>query len=501
MKIIKATACFLGFCLAFAACLSCSAGGEGKGGGNAETSETDDRPDAQAGSERLYPGLEPKDFGGYGFTFLTRTISNADWAEYDHRDIYAEEETGDAINDAVYIRNRKIEDKYNIKIEEIRVENPQLTSKTQQAVKAGDDIYDAVCTHLREMSPLAQGGNLMDLFMVPLLDLSKPWWNQGCVRDLSIGKRLFVISGDLFILDNDSLEAMIFNKAIVQANGLEIPYDIVKRGEWTFDKLIEMSKGIAKDLNGDGIMYIKDDMFGCIIQASTENSFIVSGGEKICGKDAADYPIVTFGTERCYKILDALTQLIHDEENIVHIHRYMGEFPIYDEQVKMMEEDRALFSWILMRIVERLRGMETDFGILPLPKLDKAQKNYITNNNPNTGVGLSIPSIASDPERTGMILEDLCAESRYTLQPAYYEINLLGKYARDDDSQEMLDIIFSETAYDIGYVYDFGGFGGGIVLWSGTNKQTNYASDFEKHKDRMQKDIDKMVEAYENMEY
>ena len=460
--------------------------------------ETDTGEGGGAAPPRLYPDLNAADFGGYEFTFLTRTISNADWAEWDHRDIYAGQENGDIINDAVYIRNRKIEEKYNIKIDEVRVENPLLVSKTQQAVKAGDDFYDAVCPHLMEVTTLAQGGNLMDLFLMPNIDLTMPWWNQGSVRDLSICKRLFVVSGDLFILDNDSLEAMVFNKALIQTNGLEIPYDIVKRGEWTFDKLIEMGKGIAKDLNGDGKMYIKDDLFGIIIQASTENSFIVSGGEKICGKDENDYPVITFGTDRCYSILDALTELIHDEQNVVHLHRYMGEFPIYDEQVKMMQEDRALFSWILMRVVERLRGMETDFGILPLPKLDKAQKDYITNNNPNVGVGVSVPVVASDPERTGMILEDLCAESKYTLQPAYYEINLRGKYARDDESQEMLDILLSNTAYDIGYIYDFGGFGAGMVLWSGMNKKTDYASAFEKAKGKMEKDIEKTIEAYEN---
>jgi hypothetical protein len=188
-----------------------------------------------------------------------------------------------------------------------------------------------------------------------------------------------------------------------------------------------------------------------------------------------------------------------DENNVVHLHRYEGKFGIYDEQVKMMEENRALFSWIRMRIVERLRGMETDFGILPLPKLDKAQPKYITHNNPHTGAGIAIPVTASDLERTGMILEDLCAESRYTLQPAYYEINLRSKYARDDESQDMLDIILSNTAHDIGYIYNFGGFAGDVILRYGQNKKSDYVSAFEKAQVRMEKDIEKIVTAYENI--
>ena len=405
--------------------VSCQAGNTGETGkkddDKAEIPKQDDGQDnngeeeKEAATERLYPELEAKDFGGYEFTFLGRTIVNPDWVEWDHRDLVAEEMNSDVINDAVYIRNTKIEEKYNIVIKEII--DTDAASKLTKSVKASDDNYDVFCPHIMELANLAQGGNLVDVFKMPYLDLTKPWWDQGTIRDLSIINKLFILQGDLLIMDNDAMEAMIFHKGLWQEHELEDLYDIVKKGEWTFDKLIEMSKGVAKDLNGDGEMYIKDDRFGCITQADTNVSFFVSGGDKICAKDANDYPIITFGSERSYRICEKMSELMLDEDNVVHLHRYEGKFPIYDEQVKMMEENRALFSWIRMRIVERLRGMEMDFGILPLPKLDSAQENYITHMNPHTGAGISIPVSASDLERTGMILEDLAAESRYTLQP------------------------------------------------------------------------------------
>ncbi|MCL2816257.1 MAG: hypothetical protein FWD23_16815, partial [Oscillospiraceae bacterium] len=365
--------------------------------------------------------------------------------------------------------------------------------------RAGDDVYDVVLAHLLEVAPLAQDGSISDIFQMPVLDFEKPWWNQNCARDLSIGNRLFVMQGDLLILDNDAMEAMIFNKALLRDHNLENPYDIVRRGEWTFDKLYDMSRGVSQDLNGDGAMYIKDDRFGLILQADTDISFIVSGGERIVSKDADDLPVITFGSERSYRITDIISRMMFDEENVVNLHRYMGEFGIYDEQVKMMEENRALFSWIRMRIVERLRGMETDFGILPLPKLDKEQQNYYTHMNPHTGAGIAIPRTNVNLERTGMILEDLSAESRYTLKPAYYDLNLQGKFMRDDESREMLDIILANTVYDIGYIYDFGNFAM-TVVWFGTNKNADHASAFDRHEQRMQRDIDRTIEAYANLD-
>ncbi|MCL2099210.1 MAG: extracellular solute-binding protein [Oscillospiraceae bacterium] len=343
---------------------------------------------------QIYPELEAVDFGGYEFMFLARTIISADWAEWNHRDFFAEEITGDAINDAVYNRNRKIEEKYNITINEIVEEHGVFASRITRAVAAGDELYDAIGMHINQFAPLAQNGNLVDLFSIPNIDLKMPWWDQGTVRDLSIANRLFVVQGDLLIMDNDAMEAMIFNKELLRDHNLDDPYEIVKKGEWTFDKLIEMSRGVAADLNGDGSMYIRDDLFGYILQGDTANAFYVSGGEKIVSKDANDYPVITFGSERGYKITELLSEMLSDTENSVNLHSHENQFPIYDEQVKMMEENRALFSWLRMRIVERLRGMETDFGILPLPKLDSTQPDYITQNNPHTGAGIAVPVTA-----------------------------------------------------------------------------------------------------------
>ena len=462
-----------------------------------DASATSENAANQSAPELLYPDLEAKDFGGYEFTFLTRAANVPGWYSWEHRDIVAEEMNGEVLNDAVYARNLKIEEKYNIKITDAIAEFDQMTSKINQSVKAGDDIYDAVCMHVITFPPLAQAGNFLDLFEMPKIDLSKPWWNQGSTKDLSIINRLFIMQGDLLIMDNDAMEAMIFNKKLIQDYNLGSPYDIVKGGEWTFDKLIEMMKNASKDLNGDGQMIAEDDLFGCLVQADTDMSFLISGGEKICAKDENDIPVITFGSERCYRILEAVSELNLDGDNVVNLHR-IAEARGPEVQVQMMEEDRALFSWIRMRTVEELRGMDTDFGIIPMPKLEKAQERYITHMNPHTGVGISILRTASDLERTGTVLEDLCAESKYTLQPAYYEINLSGKYVRDDESHEMLDIILSNTAHDIGYVYDFGGFGS-TMIYFGMNKKTDYASTFEKSEQKMQIAIEKTIAAYENI--
>lgn len=498
--IFKGLTAFLVTALLAVFILQSCGSGSGDQNDSGDTSGPADTADTTAQeSERLYPDLPAEDYGGYEFKFLTRTLAdNADWVEWDHRDIYAENISGDVINDAVYARNTKIEEKYNLTVSETVLKD--FTGTVTKMVGAGDDGYDVLCPHISEFPAMSQRGQLADLNSVANIDLTKPWWDKGCVADLSVMHKTFILEGALLILDNDAMEAMIFNKGVLRDNNLENPYDVVKSGDWTFEKLIAMSQAVSGDLNGDGKMYIREDAFGCILQGDSIPSFIVSGGEKLCSKDpAADTPVLTFGSDRTYRVTDLINSMLADNDHFVHLHRYENKFPIYDEQVKMFSENRALFSWIRMRIVERLRGMETDFGILPLPKLDSAQPDYITNNNGPTGAGVAVPVTASDTERTGMILEDLSAESKYTLQPAYYEINLRGKFARDDESQEMLDIILSNTAFDIGYIYDFGGFGGFVVNTGRSDKIPDFASNLEKFSKNMQKAIDKTTAAYEEL--
>ena len=52
-----------------------------------------------------------------------------------------------------------------------------------------------------------------------------------------------------------------------------------------------------------------------------------------------------------------------------------------------------------------------------------------------------------------VILETLCYESTDTLVKAYYEILLKTKTSRDNDSEDMLDLIFQNRVYSAGAVY------------------------------------------------
>ena len=96
--------------------------------------------------------------------------------------------------------------------------------------------------------------------------------------------------------------------------------------------------------------------------------------------------------------------------------------------------------------------MDTDFGILPMPKLNEQQPHHISEGAyPHV---MTIPATTSDLERTGIILEALCAESRITTLSTYLDTMLVNQVlSRDEESGEMLDIIFSNRLYDMGKLF------------------------------------------------
>jgi len=151
-----------------------------------------------------------------------------------------------------------------------------------------------------------------------------------------------------------------------------------------------------------------------------------------------------------------------------------------------------------MADVENLRGMNTDFGILPIPKYDAQQNTYLQTVSPYTGVVTAVPQSAGNPENSSIILEAMAYESKYILQPAYYDVVLSTKIARDDESGAMLDIIFNNRVYDIGDVFDFNGLGWEIIYMSMAYDR-NIVSMYEKKEAGALKSIEKLTKAIQDL--
>ena len=470
-------------------CQTKDAGGDTKNTGDmGELDQTDSGGAAEQTTEKLVPELPEADYGGHKFTFLAMN----DIDGFLINDTFAQEMNGDVINDAKYARNIYVEDSYGVKIDTVNIGFCKMgsgVSAVKKSSAAGDFTYDATILSAYDTCTLVTEGLLCDLNNMPPLDLSKPWWDQKANEDLAIKGKMYFTTGDMSPAMKSSTSVMFFNKKHLQDYGLEDPYALVKSGKWTYDKLIELSKAVQADLNGDGI-FDENDLYGTIAMDDTMMDIVNSIGEKCARINSGGEIEVSLYNERVLAVFNKYTDFAYDSTLVFPAQRYAGKVGDYTGIIQF-QNSQSLFFPYGVKLAADMRSMETDFGILPFPKLDEGQNRYYSPIIAWWSLFVSAPALQENAERTAVILEALAAESHYGVNAAYYDISLKGKYARDEESSEMLDIIFDTRIYDFGWYYQIGDYNN-VMLNLFRNYNREFTSMYEKNIPKAEKDVQKI---------
>ena len=430
-----------------------------------------------------------------GTTF--KILIDKQWSgnSLDIEDYDIEEANGEVLNDAIYARNMKIEEMYNLKLEGVHADDTVETFMNK-TIKAGLDEYDAVAPRLMKAAVFAANGygiNMDDT----ALTLDAPWWDQNIRSDTSIGGKAYFIAGDIFIKHYDGIALLMFNKRMLSDLGLESPYGLVNSNSWTMDKFNEMVKGVYVDVNQNEKMD-REDIYGFVTQLDYLTSFINGSGERLVSKDENDLPVFTGNSEKIANILDKMNDVYLLDTYCMHRNAY-GKEKGGGQLVQfwVFPQGRSLFYWAFPRYMDLgLRDMDDDFGILPIPKWDSAQSRYYATVNNWHSYTYMLPVTVGDIERNSIVLDAMAYYGRKLIKPAYYDVCLQRKYTRDEESSAMLDIIFASTVYDICTVYDIGGWTGALQSSLETNK-INLASSYEKQIGKIEKDLAKLIDNFE----
>ena len=168
----------------------------------------------------------------------------------------------------------------------------------------------------------------------------------------------------------------MFNKRLYEENGLEEPYEMVRNGEWTLEKLEEQCRDITQDLNGDTVLD-HNDQWGLLSSDSAVIGFITSCGIKTIETDSSGAFVFSLDSERNVGALSSLYNFFSNGQIQLRAQAMDGLVPdIWTEIIDIFKEGRALYRITTLSDVATMRDMEDDFGILPLPKLDEEQDSY-----------------------------------------------------------------------------------------------------------------------------
>ena len=161
------------------------------------------------------------------------------------------------------------------------------------------------------------------------------------------------------------------------------------------------------------------------------------------------------------------------------------------------KEGRGLFtSHELTFAVTHLRDVSFTYGIVPYPKYDDAQENYVTITSfPYTLFG--IPMDARNPEMSAAVMEAMASESYRTVSPALFENAFKVKYAQDEQSSLMYDIIRSTVSFDFGRVFnnDLNSLTYSLFRNAIVQQNTNWASTVKSNEKPLTKMLQKLTES------
>ena len=475
---IKALSRVLSVILLAAAAASAAACGEtadtgASGGGNAPQAEPEAGSSAETTTESLLPDMN---FGGADFVICD---NEPRWSGmFETIDQYAEAENGDTINDAVFRRNTAVEDRFNVRIKEHKT--PDSLGDSRNSIMAGDHAYDMVWVFKGESPQLTQNGLLLDMKNLPILCLDQPWWDQNCRRELSIAGRTFLMTGAMSVMDDDNTMMFVFNKKVLGDVGLEAPYQAASDFKWTWDMMYDMSKQVYSDLNGDG-KYDQEDRYGLYIQYYDSGYILGALGTRYVTTSDSGELSLTYMDGTTVQAIEKLVQTVNDQQS-TYVRQKIKASDAYIEGINLFKSDHHLFYVSEAIDFPHFRDMESDWGLVPAPMLNEEQGRYYL---PLDGgpIFFGIPTDVSDQERTSVIIEALAEESVTTLTPAYYDIVLARKFARDNESEAMLDLMQSMRNYDVGLIYEWSGLtdiAANCVIKNTTDVMSLYAKISEK---------------------
>lgn len=441
---------------------------------------------------------EGDDYKEFNVLIYSNEVQTTYFCEDVEPDLYS---TTDAtLNEAVKKRNDEILSKYGVTIKGHPVAD--VAAELKLDISSGLNNYDAALPFMPAAASLAQEGYLWDLNEFDdYLHFDQPWWDQSANKSLSIGNKLYFTTGDITIMPKIVSTAITFNKEILAKTFPDYNlYEMVENKEWTFDKMIEMSRTVTADTDGAAGFSYKDT-WGASSSYGDVSAFFIASGKNYITKDDDDLPVISFNDTASTTLLQKILQNLQlKDEWVFHCNEVNDGSDIWVVSLDVFGQNRALFRTSAFSAIKKLRAYDDaeEFGIVPFPLMTEEQDDYYTFCSARFAYCAVIPTSLEeeDAEFSAYMLEVMAFGGMKHITPAYYDTTLKYRDLRDDESAEMLDLVFSNVVYDLGIIYDFGGIGSMISDLMSQNS-TNIVSSFEAKEQLIQTAIDNCVESYE----
>jgi hypothetical protein len=417
--------------------ISCTANGTKKPANTTDSVTTEDNT--------VKPNLPDVDYDGRKYR-----ISMNQGKSYE---FYAEEDSDNPIQSALWQRNSAVEDTYNVRIKPVYNEAVGTIYSHADAILeaffSDDDSFDVTATMVVGSGGLVLQGALVDWSSQKYTQLDGSWWLSGANDQFEIFGHIYTADGTTCISALRYTYAMMYNKTMgdsIDGGITDEIYAAIDSDEWTMDYFLELTSNVYNDTD-DTPGRSANDTFGFVAENLTNlDAYSQAFGLSMLSPSETDGIVFSYPSERLYLAVDKVLALY--ESNGSYIYSEGGQ------EGNAFNHNRALFA--TMRVETAIGGgleiMEDVYTILPYPMLDDEQDAYYSGVMDNYTV-LGIYKLAPDYEFVSIITEAMNIEAEKTLYPAYYDEALCKKYVTDERYVEMVDIVLQGRRFDMGTLF------------------------------------------------
>lgn len=411
--------------------------------------------------------VHTKEYTGQTVRVLTAAFNSAYCSEIRSRD-EAENAYPEVLQKAIDERTAAVEEEFEISIEEeIMIDskryNGAFLTRVRELVYSNLCDYDLLYPCMLDAGTMAAEGLLVNLADRDDIRIQNAWWSQPLIEDTSILGTYF-ITGDIGLRTKNASNCLFFNKAIFDQYNVEYPYQLVRDGKWTIDAMMQIIKtiGLSQDLDGDGVITYHDK-YAVAGQRGNLSALLYASGQRIASIGEDGLPHLSFYNEQSTKVIEDALEMMQSKEYFVIGDDFFNESPTpMTMLLESFKADRCFFYMGNLEEPLKLGDMESDFGILPLPKYSEGDDGYSNLAGAWSSNVYCIPhGLENDRTRRDcIILDALGARSVDTVAKAYYDVVLQFQKLRSQEDVDMLDIITKRVGADLGSVYSVGGISG-----------------------------------------
>lgn len=415
------------------------------GCGNKDNKTTDN--DSKEGFAKVdpYTNAEVQDLGGYEFTIA------ATFQYYDDPtgvDMIVSEQAWQA-------RREEVEQLYNCKIKVVPVPT-NLSAK----ILAGEKVADLVQLDLCQLYNAIGSGYLRPLDSIEGLDMSDERWayTSKYTELATFRDRPYALS---YAVPYEVRGGMVYNKTLLKQLGVqEDIQQLVKDGQWTFDKFLEICQKVTVDANADGI----PESYGVMSQSGDKycSDFVNANGGRLSVMNEDGKVVENFTDQKVINGLQFATDLANTY-NVAYIPdswrtkaTFLAGGYKQSDFVQEFVNGKAAFymceTWVMNQLLKPAAN-NMEYGFVPMPKGPDTD-SYSCDGHYMLGFGVTVNN--KDLDKAVVIMNALAERAESYKGDDWIDAAIEVQFFQDgdQDSVDSYKLLYENSNYD--YIYGIG---------------------------------------------